>query len=235
MPRRLVGGAISGEVGGEPRQRAAADRDKDRIPGLAKRRKCLLARSGDAYWRARLLIRLGDGRRIIEAVVFALVGEGRLGPRPLDDLERLEKPLAAFRIRHAVGGVGSRVATPPDPKKQSALADLIDRGGLLGETQRVAERQDLDAGADLDVAGTRGNGAGDGQRRRQYGAARLLVDFGKPDRVEAPTVGGFDLGERLRERLRRGLLRPAVEFMVDANFHGYSPLRIPRRITVISI
>ena len=46
------------------------------------------------------------------------------------------------------------------------------------------------------------------------------MDFGEPDRVEPPAVGRLDLIERLRERRCLGLIRPAVEFMVDADFHG---------------
>jgi hypothetical protein len=83
----------------------------------------------------------------------------------------------------------------------------------------VTERQNLDPGADLDAARPCRNGRGDGQRRGQYRAARLLVDLGKPDGVEPPTVGRLDLSQRLFERGRGILIRPAVEFMVDADFH----------------
>jgi hypothetical protein len=49
----------------------------------------------------------------------------------------------------------------------------------------VAERQDLAAGADLYAARARGNRAGDSERRGQHRAARLLMNFGQPDRIEA--------------------------------------------------
>ena len=83
----------------------------------------------------------------------------------------------------------------------------------------MTQRQDLDAGADFDPAGARGNGTGDGQGCRQHGATRLLMDLGEPDRIEPPAVGSFNLGQRLRERRRRCLVRPAMEFVVDADLH----------------
>ena len=83
----------------------------------------------------------------------------------------------------------------------------------------MAQWQDLNAGADLDAAGARGDRTGDGQRRAQNRAARLLVDFGEPDGIEPPAVRRFDLSQRLRECRRRGLIRPAVELMVDADLH----------------
>jgi hypothetical protein len=95
----------------------------------------------------------------------------------------------------------------------------------------VAERQDLDAGADLYAARARGNRAGDSERRGQHRSARLLMNFGQPDRIEATAVRCFDLCERLFERLCRGLLRPAVEFMVDADLHRHCSVAqmLPRR------
>src|SRR5208282_6477905 len=140
-----------------------------------------------------------------------------LRPRLLDDVEGFEKPLAAFRIRHAIGHVAARVAAAADSEQQAAVADLVDGGGLFGEAQRVVQWQDLDPGADLDAFGAGGNRAGDGHRRAHYRAAGLLVNLGEPDRVEPPPVRGLDLPQRFRERLRRGLVRPAMEFMVDAD------------------
>jgi hypothetical protein len=52
------------------------------------------------------------------------------------------------------------------------------------------------------------------------------MNFGEPDRVEPPTVGRLDLSQRLLERRRRGLIRPAVKFMIDADFYSSSPARV---------
>ena len=84
----------------------------------------------------------------------------------------------------------------------------------------MAQRQHLHRGADLESAGARGDRGGDGQRRAQHRARRLLVDLGQPDRVEPPAFGVDDLLERLRERVGVGLLiHLAVEFMVPAELH----------------
>ena len=87
----------------------------------------------------------------------------------------------------------------------------------------MAQRQHLDAGADLDAAGAGGNGTGHGQRCGQHGTRRLLVDLGEPDRVQPPAFRVGDLLERHRERIRVGLtIHLAVELMVPTEFHGDS-------------
>ncbi len=87
----------------------------------------------------------------------------------------------------------------------------------------MAQRQHLHRGADLQSGGARGDRGGDGQRRTQHGARRLLVDLGQPDRVEPPAFGIDDLLECLRERIGVGLLiHLAVELMVPAELHGPS-------------
>src|SRR5262249_17525941 len=154
-----------------------------------------------------------------EAVILAVIGKARLRPGSLNDLERFQKTLSAFRIGYAIGDIGARVAAAPHPKEQPSFADLIDCRGLLGETQRMTERQHLDTGANLYAARAGGDGAGYRQRRSQYRTARLLVNLGKPNSIEAPPIGSFDLRQRLLECLGRGLFRPAMEFMVDADFH----------------
>jgi hypothetical protein len=85
----------------------------------------------------------------------------------------------------------------------------------------MAKRQHLHGGADLDAASACGDGAGDGERRGQDGARRLLVDLGEPDRVEPPSLGVRDLLERLRKRIGvRLLIHLAVEFVIPAELHG---------------
>jgi len=83
----------------------------------------------------------------------------------------------------------------------------------------MAERQNLHPRADLDALRPRRYRGGDGQRRGQYRAARLLVNLGEPYRVEPPAVGRLDLSQRLLERGCGVLIGPAVKFMIDADFH----------------
>jgi hypothetical protein len=81
------------------------------------------------------------------------------------------------------------------------VAQLIDRGGLLGEAQRMTQRQHLDGDADLDAPGARGNRAGNAERRRQHRAPRLEVQLGQPHHIEPEPLGRIDLRHRLVEGL----------------------------------
>ena len=99
----------------------------------------------------------------------------------------------------------------------------------------MAERQNLHAGPDLDAPRPRRNRGGHGERRAQHRAAGLLVNLGQPDRIEPPPVGRLDLPQRLLERSRRSLVRPAVKFMINPNFHCFSPAGNPAPTMVISI
>src|SRR5438270_6805955 len=109
----------------------------------------------------RLLHRARHQGEILETVVAALVGAGRLGPRLLDDLEAFGEAVLALLVGDTVGVVGARKGAAADAENEPSAADLVDRRGLLGEAKRVPERQDLHRGADLDPAGARGGRAGD--------------------------------------------------------------------------
>jgi hypothetical protein len=81
---------------------------------------------------------------------------------------------------------------------------VIDRRGLLGQTQRVAQWQDLDGNADLDPFGAGANRGGDAERRRQYRALRLEMELGQPHHIEPQPLGRINLFHRLVERLALG-------------------------------
>src|SRR6516162_443859 len=149
MPRLLPGFPVGGDVRFELLERALPHRDQHAMPELGDGRKRVGAVGGDADVGPRLLVRLGGEPDIVEAVVFAVIGEGRLGPRPLEDFQGLGKALAALAVGYAIGFVGSRKTAAPDPEDQPAAADLVDRGGLFGEPQRMTERQYLNAGSNL--------------------------------------------------------------------------------------
>src|SRR6516162_365040 len=104
------------------------------------------------------LIRLRGEPDVFEAVVLAVIGEGRLGPRSLEDFQSLGKALAAFAVRYAISFVGPGETTPPDPENQATAADLVDRCGLFGQPQRMTERQYLNASSYLHALGAGGDG-----------------------------------------------------------------------------
>src|SRR6516162_7618506 len=115
-------------------------RGEDRRAAPADYRKSIGGAGGNADRRRRLLKGLGHDRDLLEAVVFALVREARLGPGLLDDVEDLTKPLAALGVRDAIGLVGLRHPAAADAEDQPAVAQLIDRRRLPGEPQRMAQR-----------------------------------------------------------------------------------------------
>jgi hypothetical protein len=97
---------------------------------------------------------------------------------------------------------------------------VIDRRGLFGQTERVTQRQDLDRDADLDAFGTRADGAGDAERRRQDRTLRIEMQFGQPHRVETPALGRIDLLERLGEGVSFGAAGKGWKLVEHAEFHA---------------
>ena len=107
----------------------------------------------------------------------------------------------------------------PDAEDQPALADMVDGRGLLGEPERVAERQHLHRRADLDALGASGYRRRDGERGREDGLPGGDVQFGQPHDVEAPGLGGIDLGEGLGECARLRLTGRTLKLVEDAELH----------------
>ena len=166
------------------------------------------------------MIGLWHYRDIFEAVILAVVGEARLGPGLLDDVEDFAKTFAAFGIGYPIGLVGLRNAAAPDPEDQSAVAQLIDGRSLLGQPQWVAQRQDLNGDADLDAPRARGDRAGDAERRRQHRPPRLEMEFGQPHHIEPQPLGRVDLFHRLVEGLALGPTGKGRKLVKHAEFHG---------------
>src|SRR6202007_1891187 len=133
MPRLFPGFAVGGDVRLQLLGRALPHRDQDAVPELGDARERIRAVGGDADVGPRLLIRLRGEPDIVKAVVFSVVRERRLGPRPLEDSQSLGKALAAFAVGYAISFVGARETAAPDPENQPAAADLVDRGGLFGQ------------------------------------------------------------------------------------------------------
>src|SRR5580704_1558340 len=103
----------------------------------------------------RLLHRPGHQGEILEAVIAAVMRKGGFSPRLLDALQALGEAVLALLVGDAIGVVGARKGAAADPENEPPAADLVDRRGLFGEAQRMAQWQDLHRGADLDMAGAR--------------------------------------------------------------------------------
>ena len=84
----------------------------------------------------------------------------------------------------------------------------------------MAERQHLDRDADLDAARPRGDGRGDGERRREDRPLGREMQLGEPQRVEAPGLGRVHLRPRLVEALGMRALPQRRKLVEHAEFHG---------------
>ena len=100
------------------------------------------------------------------------------------------------------------------------MADVIDGRGVFRQTQRLAQRQDLNPGPDLDVFGARGDRARDGHRHRAHRALGRHVDLGQPDGVETPAFGGVDQFKGILEGRCLGRAWHSVKLVEDPELHG---------------
>src|ERR1019366_6498645 len=78
------------------------DREKDRHAEFADRDKRIRAGRGHADRRHRRLERPRRDRYVIEAEIFARVGEIRFRPGTTYDVERLVEAFLTFRVRNVI-------------------------------------------------------------------------------------------------------------------------------------
>src|SRR3989442_5144694 len=100
----------------------------------------------------RRLVRPRRDDGVLHAVELALVAERLALPALPDDLQGLAETRLALGVRHAVDVVGPHDAAAPDAELEAAFADVVDGGDLLGDAQRMVQRQHLHGGADADTA-----------------------------------------------------------------------------------
>ena len=89
------------------------------------------------------------------------MGEAVVRPRFDQDVERLEEALPAFAVRDVEAAIVAGKPAPPDAEFEPSLAEMVDRRHVLGETQRMAQREDLDRDPDFDPLRPGRDGAGD--------------------------------------------------------------------------
>ena len=86
-------------------------------------------------------------------------------------------------------GEGERVAARAEPELEPAAAQRVDDGGVLGNTERVLERQDHDGGAELNSAGALGGGGQERQRGREAGTVVQEMMLRDPAAVVPELLG----------------------------------------------
>ena len=133
--------------------------------------------------------------------MVAGVGKLLLRPGLRDNVERFQKTAATLDIWHIVALIVSGQPASPHPKIKAALTDVVHRGGFFGDAQGIRQRQHLHGQSDTDPLGPGRDGAGNHERRGQYGAFGAKMVLRQPDGVDAELFGFFDLSEGLIERL----------------------------------
>jgi hypothetical protein len=169
-----------------------------------------------------LLIRLGHDADVLELEVLALMREALLLG---EDLERLEESVPALAVRDVETLIVPGKSAPAHAELEPPLGEMVDRRDVLGQAQRVAQREHLDRDADLDAPGARRQRRCDHQRRRKYRSILLEMDLGEPDGVEAHVLRRLHLAQRIVEGRRLAHPRRARELREQAEFHPTLPLK----------
>jgi hypothetical protein len=89
----------------------------------------------------------------LDVVKLALVGEIVFPPGALDDFQALDLAVLAFGIGDVQRLIGLHDAAAPDAEDQSALGDVVQGRGFLGNAKRIGQRKHLHAGPDSDPLG----------------------------------------------------------------------------------
>src|SRR5579863_9696670 len=198
LPRKLGDRRPTGEKQPEPKAGGDADRA---IGGAGKENR-----------RMRLLQRLRKDLVLaadLDAKAFAVM----LGALKVQQVEqerqrllldvapRFEVDTEAIEFVFAVAGA--------EAKREPAVAQDIDEGGVFGDPQRIGERQRHHRGADLDAFRQRREVAGVNENVRHDAVFVAEVMFGEPGIIVAEFVGAHDLRRHPRVyvtvRIRLGL------------------------------
>ena len=138
-----------------------------------------------------------------------------LGERPTDDLHRLLEDLTVVEVGGDLVGVVHRAdrhalvvevqhlaghGAPPDAEHASPARQVVQRGEVLGQAQRVPLRHDVEHRAEPQRGGLSGDPGRDQQPVGDHLVALVLeVVLGGPERVEPEPfglLGGVDVVER---------------------------------------
>src|SRR5205085_1250321 len=93
---------------------------------------------------------------VVDRVPAALEDDMRLGPQRLHEFDLLFRAAAAVVEILVEPGEFDLVPTDPDAEAETAAAQDIERGGLLGDERGLALRQDQDAGGKAQLCGAAG-------------------------------------------------------------------------------
>src|SRR5216683_2241545 len=229
-PRLAVTSHVSRQLGDVH----AAQPDENGQTHPADARKGVRGRRGHPDRRMRLLIRArGDGG-VGEAIELAFVAEGLALPRREDDLQRFEEASLTLFVGDAERVVGPRASAAANAEVEPSVAQMIERGDLAGDAERVVQRKKLNRRPHAQALGPRDDPARHQQGRRQYGTRGIDEHLRQPHDVEPPRLRRVDELEQLAERLT---LTAPTSYLLreDSEVHGVPLLAKDTAVTTRQI
>ena len=176
--------------------------------------------------RVRPLQRLGPHPQVVAPIVFAREGEAFLSPRLDDDLQVFVEALPALGEGRVESVVRVRERATPHAELDPTLTDVVQRGDVLGDVDRMGQGQEHHRQANADALGPGGDGAGDRDRRGQN-ADRGKMVLRQPHRVNAQGLRGIHQREALGKGLTVRHPRTGGELDEDPGLHERRPASRP--------
>ena len=144
-------------------------------------------------------------RKVVRAEEAALVREPIVGEGPQHELQCFGHPFAAFGDRHAKARKVGRVAAAAHTELHATVAQNVQRRDLLGQTERVGERELRDRSAQSQRAGSSRDRRQENRRTRHDRYRRVEVVLHGPDGLEPQRFGVSRLLDGVAVALYRGL------------------------------
>nr|BFE87592.1 hypothetical protein GCM10020093_101930 [Planobispora longispora] len=123
-------------------------------------------------------------------VELAVVAEDRVGPQAEDHLQRLVEPVTRLGQVDAEALELEALVAAPDAQLQPSAGEQVHHGRLLGDVDRVVQRQDHDPGAEAEPFGPGGQV---GQHGEQVGHDPVVAEvvLGQSHPGEPQLLGEF--------------------------------------------
>src|SRR5204862_1657467 len=191
-------------------------------PGVAEARRAPDARVGvrrKPDGRAGALQRTQRDSHVAEAEVLALVAHRLAVPQLLDHLETLDEARDP-RLRVLAHRLVLHVpVAEADAEDEPPARDHVERGDLLGNLDRVVEREEETARAERHAGGV-GRDAPERRDRLEVGERGGEIVLARPHGGEAQRARQPDLLDVLLEPCRLRLVRKVLDREPEAELHG---------------
>src|SRR5262249_29699528 len=167
-------------------------------------------------------------RQVPRAVELSLVREGLLGPRLLDEVERLLEARAALLLGDVVAGIVDGSGAPAHPELQATVAQDVGDGRFLGDLHRVVKGQERHRCPEADARRALGSGGQDHERIGEDREGAAEVELAEPRGVETDGVAELDLGDEIEVSPALGVRAGARQLIEEPEAHDPSPAAVYR-------